>query len=219
MYLGCYVINTLPVLLWQVPWYSYFATGLQTSTLDSFAALCIDMWQHQIAVKQADVSVAHKQQSWPIHWQNCDLIDTAALFQQPDTLANACNCVTRQHFKMLSECRLDQNMAHRCTTAQCLTPSEVKQSNVVPVHIAMYMRNEWAVPPNLIFGSGWRVHLHVPAVLPPRKSPGNHWGGVCLYRKAIWRYFLFSVALRPNAGHGLLILEVSRSHTTTHHSQ
>ena len=29
----------------------------------------------------------------------------------------------------------------------------------------------------------------------------------------------FFVALRPNAGHGLLILEVSRSHTTTHHSQ
>ena len=27
----------------------------------------------------------------------------------------------------------------------------------------------------------------------------------------------FSVAPRPNAGHGLLILEVSRSHTTTHH--
>jgi hypothetical protein len=27
----------------------------------------------------------------------------------------------------------------------------------------------------------------------------------------------FSVALRPNAGHGLLILEVSRSHTMTHH--
>jgi len=26
--------------------------------------------------------------------------------------------------------------------------------------------------------------------------------------------FFFSVALRPNAGHGLLILEVSRSHTT-----
>jgi len=31
--------------------------------------------------------------------------------------------------------------------------------------------------------------------------------------------FFFSVALRPNAGHGLLILEVSRSHTTTHHSR
>ena len=30
---------------------------------------------------------------------------------------------------------------------------------------------------------------------------------------------LFPVALRPNAGHGLLILEVSRSHTTTHHSR
>jgi len=27
------------------------------------------------------------------------------------------------------------------------------------------------------------------------------------------------VALRPNVGHGLLILEVSRSHTTTHHSR
>ena len=32
-------------------------------------------------------------------------------------------------------------------------------------------------------------------------------------------YFLFAVALRPNAGHGLLILDVSRSHTTTHHSR
>jgi len=29
----------------------------------------------------------------------------------------------------------------------------------------------------------------------------------------------FFVALRPNAGHGLPILEVSRSHTTTHHSR
>ena len=27
------------------------------------------------------------------------------------------------------------------------------------------------------------------------------------------------MALRPNAGHSLLILEVSRSHTTTHHSR
>jgi len=31
--------------------------------------------------------------------------------------------------------------------------------------------------------------------------------------------FIYSVALRPNAGHGLLILEISRSHTTTHHSR
>jgi hypothetical protein len=30
-------------------------------------------------------------------------------------------------------------------------------------------------------------------------------------------FFIFAVALRPNAGHGLLILEASRSHTTTHH--
>ena len=32
-------------------------------------------------------------------------------------------------------------------------------------------------------------------------------------------FFFFAVALRPNAGLGLLILEVSRSHTTTHHSR
>jgi hypothetical protein len=31
--------------------------------------------------------------------------------------------------------------------------------------------------------------------------------------------YVFFVALRPNACHGLLILEVSRSHTTTHHSR
>ena len=34
-----------------------------------------------------------------------------------------------------------------------------------------------------------------------------------------YNYIFFTVALRPNAGHGLLILEVSRSHTTTHHSR
>jgi hypothetical protein len=35
---------------------------------------------------------------------------------------------------------------------------------------------------------------------------------------SIYLFLFFSVALRPNAGHGLLILEVSRSHTT-HHSR
>jgi len=30
---------------------------------------------------------------------------------------------------------------------------------------------------------------------------------------------IFFVALRPNAGHGLLMLEVSTSHTTTRHSR
>ena len=34
-----------------------------------------------------------------------------------------------------------------------------------------------------------------------------------------YNFFSFPVALRPHAGHGLLILEVSRSHTTTHHSR
>jgi len=44
--------------------------------------------------------------------------------------------------------------------------------------------------------------------------PGPH---VCMY---IYIYiFFFSVALRPNAGHGFLIHVVSRSHTTTHHSR
>jgi hypothetical protein len=32
-------------------------------------------------------------------------------------------------------------------------------------------------------------------------------------------FFVFAVALRPKAGHGLLILDVSRSHTATHHSR
>ena len=32
-------------------------------------------------------------------------------------------------------------------------------------------------------------------------------------------HYFFPVALRPNAGHGLLILEASRSHTATHHSR
>jgi len=32
-------------------------------------------------------------------------------------------------------------------------------------------------------------------------------------------FLFFAVALRPNVGHGLLILEVSRPHITTHHSQ
>ena len=37
--------------------------------------------------------------------------------------------------------------------------------------------------------------------------------------QAILSQTFFPVALRPNAGHGLLMLEVSRSHTTTHHSR
>jgi len=32
-------------------------------------------------------------------------------------------------------------------------------------------------------------------------------------------FLFFYVALRPNAGHGLLILEVPTSHTTTDHSR
>ena len=38
------------------------------------------------------------------------------------------------------------------------------------------------------------------------------------HRVPLYMYF-FAVALRPNAGHGLLILEVFLDHTTTHHSR
>jgi len=38
-----------------------------------------------------------------------------------------------------------------------------------------------------------------------------------LHHPTLLDYKFFFVALRPNAGHGLLILEVSSSHTTTHH--
>jgi hypothetical protein len=38
--------------------------------------------------------------------------------------------------------------------------------------------------------------------------------------QAVFFWFtFFSVALRPSAGHGLLYLAVSRSHTTTHYSR
>ena len=42
---------------------------------------------------------------------------------------------------------------------------------------------------------------------------------ILIKRVCILYILLFPVALRSNAGHGLLILRVSRSHTTTHHSR
>ena len=46
----------------------------------------------------------------------------------------------------------------------------------------------------------------------------NFWNKFVL--KLLFRIFIFfSVALRPNVGHGLRVLEVSRSHTATHHSR
>jgi len=43
---------------------------------------------------------------------------------------------------------------------------------------------------------------------------------ILMYNFEKINYILFSpVALRPNAGHDLLIDEVSRSHTTTHHKR
>ena len=40
-----------------------------------------------------------------------------------------------------------------------------------------------------------------------------------LFVNVIGLLFFFLMALRPNVGHGLLILEVSGSHRTTHHSR
>jgi len=43
-------------------------------------------------------------------------------------------------------------------------------------------------------------------------------GRSCFLWCSSWQFF-FSVALRSNADHGLLVLEISWSHTTTHHSR
>ena len=40
-----------------------------------------------------------------------------------------------------------------------------------------------------------------------------------MHTNRLEQFLFLPVALRPNAGRGLLILEVSRSHTTTHHTQ
>jgi hypothetical protein len=45
---------------------------------------------------------------------------------------------------------------------------------------------------------------------------GLHKSPILLY---VVQQLHFLWALRPNAGHSLLILEVSTSHTTTHHSR
>jgi len=48
------------------------------------------------------------------------------------------------------------------------------------------------------------------------RSKTYTWNDVILVKRSMVR--VFAVALQPNASHGLLILEVSRSHITTHHS-
>jgi len=61
-----------------------------------------------------------------------------------------------------------------------------------------------------------------PVGFEPTISAGERPQNYALDRAAtgtgVWRTIFF-VALRPNAGHGLLILDVSRSHTTTQHSR
>jgi len=55
----------------------------------------------------------------------------------------------------------------------------------------------------------------VTQTIAEEKLSGQEYLNCCVLRGS----FFFTVALRPNAGHGLLILEVSRSPKTTHHSR
>jgi len=83
---------------------------------------------------------------------------------------------------------------------------------------------------------GWTIRLHWKSVsgLCPEISHPNTFSRhlKCIlipyhmHVKLNWSFrknneykFFFAVALRPNAGHDLLILEVSRSRTATHHSR
>ena len=55
----------------------------------------------------------------------------------------------------------------------------------------------------------------MPLIFSSQVYSANHL--IDRFRKPQGNNFFFSVALRPNAGYGLLILEVSRSHTSAHH--
>jgi hypothetical protein len=60
---------------------------------------------------------------------------------------------------------------------------------------------------------GFREHIH--DVADNERTVGT----LVLYINRCVNNAILFVALRPNAGHGLLILEVSRSHTMTLHSR
>jgi len=61
-------------------------------------------------------------------------------------------------------------------------------------------------------------HDKFPVSMELQKSDGVFLQKKVHYTPNIYIFFLPPVALRPNAGHGFLILEVSRSHTATHQS-
>ena len=56
------------------------------------------------------------------------------------------------------------------------------------------------------------IVCNIPTVATPPKL-------ISAVKETHQRTYIFFVALRPNAGHGLLIYEVSRSHTSQHHSR
>jgi len=68
--------------------------------------------------------------------------------------------------------------------------------------------------------SGIRTHnLSRPATVDLRLRTRGHWDRQYTLLLLLPLPLLPPVALRSNVGHGLLILAVSRSHTTTHHSR
>jgi len=73
--------------------------------------------------------------------------------------------------------------------------------------VGTHLTNRQLVTPNNITNTEWRETLV--AAREPTSSEKNR------VRTPVSERFFF-VALRPSAGHGLLILEVSRLHTTTH---
>jgi len=58
--------------------------------------------------------------------------------------------------------------------------------------------------------------------MPKERMGKDEKRGSCtdmVFSKGIMLNHFFTVALRPNAGHGLLMLEISKLRTTTHHTR
>ena len=76
----------------------------------------------------------------------------------------------------------------------------------------------------VIYSKHFAAHLTLPSELAAPRTPyptPSKAGHVVSKIHCLWcvRVVLPPVALRSNVGHGLLILKVTRSHTTTHHSR
>ena len=82
--------------------------------------------------------------------------------------------------------------------------------------ILRYAKFGWKSAVNTYLEISWSAGLQV------CRSTGMQAAGTHIFKlqlpESLYDFF-FPVALRPNARHGLLILEISRSHTTTHHNR